>query len=1239
MCAALACGCGDDKETDSPPEVTVSTVDSGFVLEDHGLSFNNFAGYVETALYNSSAARRMFGDGVCKTIKNGKCRLVKEAKLFAGQVNTSTQGGLCEGFAVLSALHFEGKSGLDKLGIKGPLFHVDRDLRPIIDAEIAYWFGTQRLDAVNAATKQLSANQVVETLGKAFEKNKASGGKEGGTFRIGIVKRDAKGKAKGGHAVMPYAVEEYEPKKWRIHVYDSNHPGQKRSIEVDAEKDTWSFQASINPAEEESIYTGGPGAKNRMYLVSNDVRVGQQPCSFCKGGKGASTQITSFGSVTASVQDDKGNVLDSGDEGDGAKPGIEGGTVQPTFSRKLYGDDAPIIYRIPAAVSFRLLAKATKVDSGGSDVMDLLALRPGGGFAFVHGKGLGGTHELGLTTAGDADYKTTTTNIGPFGRGRYIADGRQVTASLELPGADTANKDGKGEKGGTWGLRVNADNGRARLTAKQEGSVVARVGVEDSAGSEKVFTARIQLTAQGSATFKTDQWQPGKDMPVDFDTDGDGTVDLTLAVTPCDQDPLCQPHKGDGDIVPDDEDNCPSANNVDQTDTDGDGKGDACDDDADGDGVPANLDCDDLDKTVTSGCGGKDTCKTDADCPKATGCWVPNCEASGSCVSKPAQDGAACDDGDACTAKTSCSDGGCGAGVAVDCDDANPCTSDGCDKAKGCVHLAVLAVCDDGDVCTAADRCESGVCKGGSKTHCDDANACTDDACDSSKGCVFATNGKACDDSNACTKGDTCKQSGCIAGGLVTCDDGNPCTVNWCVPKSGCAKQGKPEACSDGDVCTYGDLCKAGVCTPGATLVCDDGNACTTNGCDKTKGCLAMAQAATCTDNNACSKGDSCASGVCKAGPALDCDDSNACTQDACDAKKGCTNTATTAACDDGNPCTEKDVCKAGSCVGAAKTCQATEVCSTFKATAGQCISMCVSGKKEVFESDVDCGGGCGPTCGAGKKCNNDFDCATAKCLPTKICATPKTFTVTTTADTGAGSLREAWAKANASDTHDIIAFKIGTGAVTIKLNTKLGDAKKPVTVDGTTQPGYTSANLVTIDVSNQAEGFTSGKPMVLKALTIANVSNYAVTSGGARSRFESLDVSWTAGKPAKGLGLLVFGGSDVRITGCIAKNRVEGAQLKGSTRATVSCSTFAGNTTGITADNLIASGALTINSCRIAGNTTGIKGPKTAPKVLAIGNDWGDASGSKSDGGKGDSFSGQVDASKPLAAKPGCAP
>ena len=73
--------------------------------------------------------------------------------------------------------------------------------------------------------------------------------------------------------------------------------------------------------------------------------------------------------------------------------------------------------------------------------------------------------------------------------------------------------------------------------------------------------------------------------------------------------------------------------------------------------------------------------------------------------------------------------------------------------------------------------------------------------------------------------------------------------------------------------------------------------------------------------------------------------------------------------------------------------------------------------------------------------------------------ASANTYTVTSTADSGAGTLRQAILDANANSGTDTIAFNIpGSGVHTIAPASALPNLTSPVTIDGYTQPG-TSPN------------------------------------------------------------------------------------------------------------------------------------------------------------------------------------
>jgi hypothetical protein len=86
------------------------------------------------------------------------------------------------------------------------------------------------------------------------------------------------------------------------------------------------------------------------------------------------------------------------------------------------------------------------------------------------------------------------------------------------------------------------------------------------------------------------------------------------------------------------------------------------------------------------------------------------------------------------------------------------------------------------------------------------------------------------------------------------------------------------------------------------------------------------------------------------------------------------------------------------------------------------------------------------------------------------------TFTVVTTGDTGAGSLRQAILSANATPGADTIAFNLGAGGVQrINVASSLPAITETLTVDGRTQPGYAGAPIVEVIGPNTNSFYSEG--------------------------------------------------------------------------------------------------------------------------------------------------------------------
>jgi uncharacterized repeat protein (TIGR01451 family) len=111
------------------------------------------------------------------------------------------------------------------------------------------------------------------------------------------------------------------------------------------------------------------------------------------------------------------------------------------------------------------------------------------------------------------------------------------------------------------------------------------------------------------------------------------------------------------------------------------------------------------------------------------------------------------------------------------------------------------------------------------------------------------------------------------------------------------------------------------------------------------------------------------------------------------------------------------------------------------------------------------------------------------------------TFTVTNTADSGLGSLRQAILDANAATSVDTIAFNIpGSGVHTIAPKSALPTITDSVTIDGRTQPGFAGKPLIELDGEN-AGPFADGLDVaagnsVVEGLAINRFGGFGVVLG-----------------------------------------------------------------------------------------------------------------------------------------------
>lgn len=368
-------------------------------------------------------------------------------------------------------------------------------------------------------------------------------------------------------------------------------------------------------------------------------------------------------------------------------------------------------------------------------------------------------------------------------------------------------------------------------------------------------------------------------------------------------------------------------------------------------------------------------------CNDGNPCTNDSCNmATSTCVFTNVVNGTSCNDGNGCTQSDTCQAGSCVGASPVTCMAQDQCHLAGtCNPATGACsnpNKTNGTACNDNNACTQTDTCQTGLCVGGNSITCTALDQCHDvGLCNPSTGVCTnpnKANGASCTDGNGCTQADTCQSGVCTGGNPLTCVPLDQCHVaGTCNPATGtCSNPNKANGvvCDDGNGCTQTDTCQSGACMGANPVSCTALDVCHVAGtCNPLSGACSnpnKADGTPCNDGNPCTQVDSCQTGTCAGANPVICAAMDQChVAGTCNPATGvCSNPnkPTGVSCSDGNACTTGEVCQLGSCVGGQPvTCGSPpDACHGM----GSCNTMTGTCDYILLGTDTD-GDGAGDSC------------------------------------------------------------------------------------------------------------------------------------------------------------------------------------------------------------------------------------------------------------------------------------
>lgn len=336
-----------------------------------------------------------------------------------------------------------------------------------------------------------------------------------------------------------------------------------------------------------------------------------------------------------------------------------------------------------------------------------------------------------------------------------------------------------------------------------------------------------------------------------------------------------------------------------------------------------------------------------------------------------------------------------------ECDDQDPCTTDGCGADGTCVSS---------QKCLGSQQCCGGDCADCcGDEDCDDGVSCTENTCFMGQ-CLYVPKDSQCEAGQFCSSKEGCRPRqacGILPGedAVKVCDDADGCTADSCGADNFCRHDycsklccpgdaGRAtsacasECCNDAQCDTDRDPCTVGACIDGQCSVkplCGDGLRCCPNADGKSASCGTCCTAADCDDHHGCTE-DQCAGGHCTSTPATPdrCGPGHV-----CDLEEGCipADTCDVASdCKPKTPCQLNPRCEGGACRFDSCSQTGTKCCATGCAA---CCSDQECSDNIACTRDVCGPSGCTHTpdaalCGKGQQCDPQKGCV--DCVNDKSC-------------------------------------------------------------------------------------------------------------------------------------------------------------------------------------------------------------------------------------------------------------